>query len=172
MGLQSLISRLQDQVADTSVDTDRYPAASIFHANCTLDTSDTLVVVGSDIVDTLPSDADRWCWPHSTAMNGLEIEAFTARVARFAPKGQSEADAESIADKLVRRDREVDGRRLCLECRYLDGNQAGSWRCGNPHAFGVANRERNAQLPRELVVQLQRCGGFSAHLNLAQESHD
>lgn len=31
-------------------------------------------------------DLDRWCWPHSAAMNGAEIDTFTARLARFTDK--------------------------------------------------------------------------------------
>jgi hypothetical protein len=38
--------------------------------------------------------ADACCWPHSTAMNGAEIDTFTARVARFTDKGLSLIDAE------------------------------------------------------------------------------
>ena len=64
---------------------------------------------------------DRWCWPHSEAMNGREIDTFMARVARFTGKGLGLDDAEALADKLVRRDREPDDRGLCLECIHLSG---------------------------------------------------
>ena len=57
-------------------------------------------------------DADRWCWPHSAAMTGREIETFTARLSRFTDKGLSLDDGEALADKLVTRDREADDRRL------------------------------------------------------------
>ena len=67
------------------------------------------------------ADPDRWCWPHSTAMNTGEIDTFTARLARFTDKGLSLDDSEALADKLVLRDRESDDRRLCLECAHLAG---------------------------------------------------
>ena len=106
---------------------------------------------------------DRWCWPHSSAMNDVEIDTFAARLHRFTDKGLARNDGEALADKLVLRDREQDDRRVCLECRHFAGHGAGSWRCGNWQAAGVAIRSRDAQLPTDLVVQLQRCDGFTAH---------
>ena len=103
-------------------------------------------------------DAD--CWPHSTAMTGAEIDTFTARLARFTDKGLPLDDAERMADKLVTRDREGDDRRLCLECGHLAGHAAGSWGCRAWQRAGVAIRARDAQLPGDLVRQLQRCDGF------------
>lgn len=106
-------------------------------------------------------DPDRWCWPHSTAMTGREIDLFTARLARFTDKGVIHGEAESLADKLVIRDRETDDRRLCLECTHLHGYGATSWRCGNWQAAKVAHRARDAQLPADLVLNLQRCDGLT-----------
>jgi hypothetical protein len=109
---------------------------------------------------SLGDDSDRHCWPNSTAMNGAELATFTARLARFSTKGVTHADAESLADRLVQRDRDSDDRRLCLECRHLSGYGASSWRCRNWQAAGVAIRSRDTQLPADLVLQLQRCDGF------------
>mgnify|MGYP001218568297 CR=1 FL=1 len=106
-------------------------------------------------------DPDRWCWPNSTAMMGSEIDLFTARLARFTDKGVNHGEAESLADKLVIRDRETDDRRLCLECTHLHGYGATSWRCGNWQAAKVAHRARDAQLPADLVLNLQRCDGLT-----------
>ena len=100
------------------------------------------------------TDRDRWCWPHSTAMNSGEIDTYTARLARFTDKGMSLADAERLADKLVIRDRDGDDRRLCLECTHLQG--FGRWRCGNWQAADVVRDG----LARDLVLLLQRCSGF------------
>ena len=75
------------------------------------------------------SDPDRWCWPHSPAMNTTEVDTFTARLARFIDKGVSYDEAERLADALVIRDREGDDRRLCLECPHLQG--VGRLRCGS-----------------------------------------
>ena len=107
------------------------------------------------------SDPDAHCWPHSTAMNGAEIDLFTARLHRFTDKGLTIADGESLADKLVLRDREADDRRFCMECRHLSGVGQTSWRCGNWQAAGIAIRSRDSQLPADLVLQLQRCDGFA-----------
>ena len=105
-------------------------------------------------------DPDRWCWPHSEAMNTGEIETFTARLARFTDKGLSLDDGEALADKLVQRDRESDDRRLCLECFHLSGQNGKAWDCRNWQVAKVASRARDAQLSAGLVCQLQRCDGF------------
>ncbi|MFC7462361.1 hypothetical protein [Hydrogenophaga defluvii] len=115
----------------------------------------------NDATDTTPTtDPDRWCWPHSEAMNGQEIDTFTARLSRFTDKGLTLTDAEREADRLAIRDRENDNRRLCLECAHLHG--AGRWRCGNWHRAEVANQLKDAHLPGALVLTLQRCPGFGA----------
>ena len=75
------------------------------------------------------TDPDRWTWPHSSAMNGQELDTLMARQALFCQRGASAQDAERLADRLVNRDRDDDDRRLCLECRHLHG--AGPYRCGN-----------------------------------------
>ena len=36
---------------------------------------------------TPPDTPDASCWPHSTAMNGAELDTFTARLARFTDRG-------------------------------------------------------------------------------------
>lgn len=100
-------------------------------------------------------DPDRWCWPHSTAMNTAEIDTFTARLARFTDKGASLEEAERLADKLVIRDREGDDRRLCLECAHLHG--AGRWRCGKWRQAEVGG----AVMQKNLVLMLQCCNGFN-----------
>jgi hypothetical protein len=102
--------------------------------------------------------ADASCWPHSTAMNGAEIDTFTARLARFTDRGLSLEDAETLADKLVQRDRAGDERRVCLECAHL--RHGG--RCGNWQQAGVAIQARDNQLPGDFTAVLQRCDGFTA----------
>ena len=105
---------------------------------------------------TPPDTPDASCWPHSTAMNGAELDTFTARLARFTDRGLILSEAERLADVLVQRDRECDDRRVCLECLHL---QRG--RCGNCQVAGVAIRSHDAQLPPDLILQLQRCDGFA-----------
>ncbi len=112
-------------------------------------------------------DPDRWCWPHTVAMNTREIDTFTARVARFTDKGLGLDDAEEQADKLVGRNRESDDRRLCLECVYLSGHSVRAWACRNWQRAGVASQAKDAQLSSALVCQLQRCDGFSGGKHLS-----
>lgn len=107
-------------------------------------------------------DLDRWAWPHSTAMNGAEIDSFTARLARFTDRGLSLSDSEALADRLLARDRDGDGRRTCTECHHLAGHTASRWHCNNWRATGVAIRPP-ASLPADLVWQLQRCDGFDGY---------
>ena len=99
------------------------------------------------------TDPDRWAWPHSSAMNGQELDTLMARQDLFCQRGASAQDAERLADSLVIRDRSDDDRHICLECRHLRG--AGSYRCGNARAAGL-----HADLARDLVLTLQRCHGY------------
>ena len=115
-------------------------------------------------------DSDGWCWPRSTAMTGAEIDNFKARLSKFGDKGLTATDCEALADKLVKRDRESDDRRVCLECRNLSGYSPGSWRCSNWKPAGVGT----SGLPLDLVLMLQRCDGFENLniLGLLQSKHD
>ena len=105
------------------------------------------------------ADKDRCCWPNGTAMTTAELDAFTARLCRFTDKGLFVAYAETLADKLVKRDREGDDRRLCLECTDLAGH-AGSWRCGAWKRAGVAIVAKDAGMGGDEVAMLRRCDGF------------
>ena len=100
-------------------------------------------------------DPDRHCWPNTNAMNTKEIDTFTARVHLFTERGVSVTDADDLADALVRRDREADDRRLCLECSHLR-RSAGLWRCGQWERAGLAV----AEVPGDVVNLLQRCSTF------------
>lgn len=106
------------------------------------------------------TDADRWCWPHSEVMNTREIDTFMARLGRLTDRGLELDDAETLADRLVERDREADDRRICLECLHLSGVSEKTWSCRNWQRAGVAMQEQDAQLSIALVHQLQRCNGF------------
>lgn len=108
----------------------------------------------------IAADPDRWCWPQSTALNTGEIDTFTARLSRFTDRGLIVAFAESLADKLVIRDREGDDRALCLECPHL-GGYSGSWRCGAWKRAGIATRAGDARLASDEVTMLRRCDGFT-----------
>ncbi len=88
---------------------------------------------------------------HAGGWDDAEIDAFTARQARFKRMGRAEAD--HLAERLTLRDRQHDDRRLCLECAALADNR----RCL------VAARGRMAGVDRRLEpvpTILQRCPGF------------
>ena len=93
-------------------------------------------------------------------MNTREIHPSKPRLMRYTNRGLGLDDAEPLADKLVKRDREADDRRLCLECFHLSGQHGEVWNCRNGQRAGVASRAGGAQLPAALVFQLQRCDGF------------
>ncbi|MBC7731426.1 MAG: hypothetical protein H7306_05930 [Bacteriovorax sp.] len=96
-------------------------------------------------------DPDRWCWPHSDAMTGAEIDRMVSRVERFVARGVDLIDATVLADRLVIRDRDGDDRRLCLECDHL--RRAG--RCGVRTVADVPGGRLIDALPI-----LQRCNQF------------
>ena len=95
-------------------------------------------------------------------MNGAEIDTFSQRLHWFTIKGLDYIEGESLADKLILRDRETDDRSVCLECNNFAGQGAGFWRCGNWQTAGIAIHSCDAHLPADLMVQLQRCAGFTA----------
>jgi len=105
------------------------------------------------------ADADRWCWPKGTAMNGAEIANFKVRLARFTAKGLTFNIGEALADRLMIRDRDSDDRRSCLECINLAG--FGPWHCRNWRQAGVTMKAQDAALPAGLMILLQRCDAFS-----------
>lgn len=102
-------------------------------------------------------DVDRHCWPHTEAMNTVEIDTFTGRLHLFTGHGLNYTEAETLADALVARDRDQDDRRLCLECLHLRRG-AGFWGCNQWKRAGLAA----AGVPADLVKLLQRCEGFTS----------
>jgi hypothetical protein len=103
------------------------------------------------------SDPDRWCWPHSPAMNSAEIEIFLTRQSRFVSLGLELEDAEKLADKLVFRDRHLEDRKFCFECCHL----ALGLHCLNWRNAGIGVQQTNAKLSGAFACQLQRCPGFT-----------
>jgi hypothetical protein len=101
-------------------------------------------------------DSDRWCWPHSSAMNGQEIDIFLIRLEHFRSLGVDLDSAEKLADRLVIRDRDLDDRIVCFECHFLRTG----WHCMNSQNAGVCLQHLNSKLPNDFVHQLQRCPGF------------
>lgn len=96
-------------------------------------------------------DLDADCWPQGSAMNTAEIESFGARVQLFRGRGVSADMAETLADKLVQRDRELDDRRICVECtRFTAGRRCEAWK-----QAGIGGPSVGA-----IWLKLQRCPGF------------
>jgi hypothetical protein len=123
------------------------------HKAAIVDLLDGPPTVSSEADELL--DADRHCWPLTTAMNTVEIDVFTLRLHLFTLRGLDDTEAESLADGLVVRDREADDRGLCLECAHLR-RDAGMWKCNQRQRAGQAV----ADVPGDLVKLLQRCDGF------------
>lgn len=106
------------------------------------------------------ADADRWCWPRSDAMNTAELNAFTARTARFIARGIDDDAASALADQLVQRDRAGDDRRLCLECTWL-GETGRCIAAANGRLPGADRRLEPVQ------TILQRCEAFGLRKGLS-----
>ena len=119
---------------------------------------------GGQVSTPAALDPDRHCWPCTEAMNSAEIDTFTARVIRFTDKGVTPTDGEALADKLVKRDRELDDRRLCLECTHLAGH-APTFGCRAWKRAGIAMKPQAAAIPADFVRTLQRCDGFTHSIN-------
>ena len=81
-----------------------------------------------------------------------DIDRFLARRARLLRWGWPEADAEALADRLVRRDRELDARVSCADCKHY---RPGC--CGNHRRAGLLTPD----VGRDLASMLQRCPGFA-----------
>jgi hypothetical protein len=89
---------------------------------------------------------------HAGGWDDGEIDAFTARQARFTR--MCRADADHLAERMTLRDRQHDDRRQCLECTALAENR----RC----LMAARGRLPGADRRLEPVPNiLQRCPGFT-----------
>lgn len=88
---------------------------------------------------------------HVCGWSSAEIFTFTARAACFDRIGRP--DAEHLAERLTLRDRDLDDRRMCVECRELES----SGRCGAARRGEVPSADRRLE-PAQNV--LMRCGRF------------
>lgn len=85
------------------------------------------------------------------ASTGGEAARFLDRRARLLRWGWPGPEAEALAERLMRRDREADPRVSCADCQHFRPG-----RCGNHRRAGL-------QMPdagRDLAGLLQRCPGF------------
>ena len=87
----------------------------------------------------------------AVAWTEADIARFVARRDRLMRWGWHEADAEALAERLVKRDRDGDVRVTCVECKhYRPGH------CGNHRAAMLSSPD----VGRELATLPQRCPGF------------
>ena len=89
----------------------------------------------------------------AVAWTDADIERYLLRLDRLLRWGWLELEAEKLAERLVRRDREGDDRVSCAgECTHYR-----SGRCGNHRSAGL----QSADVGRDLASMLQRCSGAS-----------
>lgn len=88
----------------------------------------------------------------AVAWTDLDIARFLARRNRLVRWGWGERDAEEVAERLVKRDRESDDRVMCVDCQHWRPG-----RCGNSGRAGLSM----PHLSRALAELLQRCNGFA-----------
>ena len=87
----------------------------------------------------------------AVAWTDADIARFLDRRARLLRWGWAELEAEKLADRLVRRDREADERVSCTDCQHYRPG-----RCSNHKRAGLCAPD----LGRDLAAMLQRCPGF------------
>jgi hypothetical protein len=127
------VSRLAELASDKPRDTDRNNDHETEFERSAILSADGAPYCEADGQAGLPAWTD------------AEIVAFDKRVARSVWHGY--ADAKGRAERLLRRDRSGDHRRLCPECTYARPG----WRCAKGEAF--------------LTDQLQTCPLFKEHLH-------
>jgi len=69
---------------------------------------------------TPPQPTQPHDWPHGEAWNAQEMHTFMDRVGRLCKQGLRPRQAEQVAERLLNRDRDLDDRRMCLECAHLN----------------------------------------------------
>ena len=87
----------------------------------------------------------------AVAWTDADISAFIERRARLLRWGWAEPEAEKLAERLVKRDREHDERVSCADCAHYQPGRCSNHRCAGLNA---------AEVGRDLVALLQRCHGF------------
>lgn len=88
---------------------------------------------------------------HAWQWDPTEIALFVGRAARFAQIGRS--DAEHLAERLTLRDRQVDDRRMCLECRNLEAKG----RCAAAMLGAIHGADRRLEPVANILT---RCPAF------------
>jgi hypothetical protein len=129
------------------------PAATLL----TDETSKVATVAGVDVV---AAAAAAFSHPSSGARTDDEIHRFADRRDRLLRWGWTEAEAERLAERLVDRDRDIDDRVSCADCRHSRGSI-----CANHKAAGLGSRDVG-----RFAETLQRCPGFREFVGPATTS--
>lgn len=87
----------------------------------------------------------------AVAWTDADVARFLDRRARLLRWGWAEPDADALAERLLQRDRDVDVRVACVDCKHYRPG-----RCGNHKRAGLGSDE----VGRDLAGLLQRCDGF------------
>jgi hypothetical protein len=155
----------ENETVETSTFNKTYHEKDPYSLDCTAETAETSSNSegsGKKLNVHALEYSNRYCWPKSSAMNTEEIKLFKLRLERLEQRGLQTSQAEKLCDRILRRDREGGGEmRSCFECRHLVISNG--WFCKNWKIAGVAIRAKDAQLPTDLVLQLQRCPGYSSN---------
>ena len=155
----------ENATVDTSIFNETFHGKVPYSLGCTAETAETSSnPEGSGIKSNVDASeySNSYRWPKSSAMNTEEIKLFKLRLERLEKLGLKTSEAERLCDRILRRDREGGGEmRSCFECRHLV--IANGCFCKNWKIAGVAIRAKDAQLPTDLVVQLQRCPGYRSN---------
>ena len=107
----------------------------------------------------------------NSSWSAIEIDTFIHRRHTLTEKRLNLEEAEGVAETLLLRDRDIDNRRLCLECVHLQGDRQRGWRCAKVRYGNQYKSRQNLSaahpitrqpivLPMEYVYQLQRCERF------------
>lgn len=97
--------------------------------------------------------ADEVSTTAAVAWTDNDIARFIDRRARLIRWGWPEAEAEKLADRLLRRDREPDDRVSCIDCTHYRPSC-----CGNHGHAGL----QAPDVVRDLASLLQQCPGFQS----------
>jgi hypothetical protein len=96
------------------------------------------------------------------AWGDREFARFEFRVGLFKRRGLSTGDAEALADRLARRDYQLDDRRACIECEHIQRN--GGCFIGWQQRKAREERGTKAEFHMPTTVMptvLQRCPHFN-----------
>ena len=149
-------ARLADEFGETTIDgTDRTVktgVASVLSVTSKGGAAKTVSPAAVPLPVFASTDADL----AAVAWTDSDIARFVARRNRLVRWGWAERDAEELAERLVKRDRECDERVMCVDCHHWRPG-----RCGNHTSAGLSA----PQLSRALAELLQRCSGFMTRKN-------